>query len=79
MKVLFLPGPPVTELKEGIKFHFYLSSSSYTVQTNIKSKNIVTLGKKKKKQNKNLILKLFYNYLPSLKISEISELYSSVG
>lgn len=48
MKVLFLPGPPVTELKEGIKFHFYLSSSSYTVQTNIKSKNIVTLGKKKK-------------------------------
>lgn len=53
MKVLFLPGPPVTELKEGIKFHFYLSSSSYTVQTNIKSKNIVTLGKKKTEQEFN--------------------------
>ena len=53
MKVLFLPGPPVTELKEGIKFHFYLSSSSYTVQTNIKSKNIVTLGKTKTEQEFN--------------------------
>lgn len=38
------------ELKEGIKFHFYLSSSSYTVQTNIKSKNIVTLEKNQKQE-----------------------------
>ena len=47
------------ELKEGIKFHFYLSSSSYTVQTNIKSKNIVTLEKNQTQEfNSQTLLQL---------------------